>query len=54
MNLTKKEYGTIIFALEEYAGVLEKENSSAGFIYELIWEMTRQQGEAPSERKRSA
>lgn len=46
MDLTKKEYGTIIFALEEYAGVLEKENSSAGFVYELIWKMASEQVKA--------
>lgn len=46
MELTKKEFGTIIFALEEYAEILNRENSSARFVYELIWKMASEQVKA--------
>lgn len=41
MNLTKKELGTIIFALEEYANILEIEKSfeARNKVYELIWRL---------------
>ena len=41
-ELTKKEIGTIIFALEEYANVLEIENSfdARNNVYELIWKLS--------------
>jgi hypothetical protein len=39
--LTEKETGTVIFALEEYAQVLEKENSyeAKNNVLELIWKI---------------
>jgi hypothetical protein len=41
-KLTKKEIETIIFALEEYANVLEIENSfdARNNVYELIWKLS--------------
>ena len=41
-ELTEKEIGTIIFALEEYANILEIENSfdTRNYVYELIWKLS--------------
>jgi hypothetical protein len=41
INLTKKEIGTIIFSLEEYANILEIQNSidARNNIFELIWKL---------------
>lgn len=46
--MNNKERGTIIFALEEYAQVLERENSylARNKVYELIWKLdTEREGE---------
>lgn len=40
-EINKKEIGTIIFALEEYANILEIEKSfdARNYVYELIWKL---------------
>jgi hypothetical protein len=45
--LSNKERGTIVFALEEYAKVLELENSydAKNSVLELIWKLDTQEGE---------
>jgi hypothetical protein len=44
--LSNRETGTIIFALEEYAKVLEIENSfeAKNSVLELIWKLDSNQG----------
>ena len=44
--LSNKERGTIIFALEEYAKVLESENSyeAKNSVLELIWKLDTPKG----------
>lgn len=45
--LSNKERGTIVFALEEYAKVLEIENSyeAKNSVLELIWKLDAGEGE---------
>ena len=45
--LTDKEIGTIIFALEEYASILETERSyqAKNSVLELIWKLDQQEKE---------
>lgn len=45
--LTDKERGTIIFALEEYANILEIQESyeARNSVLELIWKLDSQEGE---------
>jgi hypothetical protein len=45
--LSNKERGTIVFALEEYAKVLELENSyeAKNNVLELIWKLDSREGE---------
>jgi hypothetical protein len=45
--LSNKERGTIVFALEEYAKVLEIENSyeAKNSVLELIWKLDTREGE---------
>jgi hypothetical protein len=46
--LSNKEIGTIVFALEEYAQILEieKDYKTKNYILELIWKVnTKRQGE---------
>jgi cell fate (sporulation/competence/biofilm development) regulator YlbF (YheA/YmcA/DUF963 family) len=42
MKITKKELGTIIFSLEEYANILDIEESisARNQVYELIWRLS--------------
>jgi hypothetical protein len=49
--LTNKERGTVIFALEEYAKVLEIENSyeAKNSVLELIWKLDMSEGEGENE-----
>ena len=44
--LSNKERGTIVFALEEYAKVLESENSyeAKNSVLELIWKLDTPRG----------
>lgn len=41
-QITNKEFGTIIFALEEYQNILDKENdiSTRNYVIELIWKVS--------------
>jgi hypothetical protein len=45
--LSNKERGTIVFALEQYAEILELENSydAKNSVLELIWKLDTQEGE---------
>jgi len=49
--LTDKERGTIIFALEEYANILEIEESyeAKNSVLELIWKLDSVKGEGEGE-----
>ena len=48
MKLTDKEYGTIIFALEEYQSILDKEGpiSTRNYVIDLIHKGANYQGES--------
>ena len=48
MKLTDKEYGTIIFALEEYQSILDKEGNVAtrNYVIDLIHKVANYQGES--------
>lgn len=37
MELTKQDYGTIVFALENYLKQLQNEGGTFSRLYELIW-----------------
>ena len=37
MELTKQDYGTIVFALENYLEQLQNEGGAFPRLYELIW-----------------
>jgi hypothetical protein len=45
--LTNKERGTVIFALEEYANILEMQESyeAKNSVLELIWKLDSVKGE---------
>jgi hypothetical protein len=45
--LSNKERGTIVFALEQYAEILELENSydAKNSVLELIWKLDTREGE---------
>ena len=45
--LSNKERGTIVFALEQYAEILEIENSydAKNSVLELIWKLDTREGE---------
>ena len=45
--LSNKERGTIVFALEQYAEILELENSyeAKNSVLELIWKLDSREGE---------
>jgi len=47
MKLTDKEYGTIIFALEEYQDILDKEGDVAtrNYVIDLIHKVDNYKGE---------
>jgi hypothetical protein len=46
--MNEKERGTVIFALEEYAQLLERENSylARNKVYELIWKLSSDRRES--------
>jgi hypothetical protein len=48
MKLTDKEYGTIIFALEEYQSILDKEGDVAtrNYVIDLIHKVDNNKGES--------
>ena len=47
-SLTDKEFSTIIFALEEYQEILDKENAidTRNYVMELIWKVCDMKEEA--------
>jgi hypothetical protein len=49
--LTDKERGTVIFALEEYANILEMQESyeARNSVLELIWKLDSVKGEGEGE-----
>ena len=48
MKLTDKEYGTIIFALEEYQSILDKEGdvTTRNYVIDLIHKVDNHKGES--------
>jgi hypothetical protein len=48
MKLTDKEYGTIIFALEEYQSILDKEGdvTTRNYVIDLIHKVDNQKEES--------
>ena len=48
MKLSDKEYGTIIFALEEYQSILNKEGDVAtrNYVIDLIHKVDNNKGES--------
>jgi len=48
MKLSDKEYGTIIFALEEYQNILDKEGDVAtrNYVIDLIHKLDNNKGES--------
>jgi len=51
MKLTDKEYGTIIFALEEYQSILDKEGdvTTRNYVIDLIHKVDNQKEEGHNE-----
>ena len=50
MKLTDKEYGTIIFALEEYQAILDREGSipTRNYVIDLIHKVDNYKGKGES------